>query len=470
MVFSSAEFLFKFLPIAFLLYFALPNKFKNLILSVSSIYFYAFGEKYLVLLMLASAVVDYTAGILIEKGKRKLGLRLSLAFNLLSLGFFKYFNFTFDNFNSILELFNIQSEFLKNLPIIALPIGISFYTFQTLSYTIDVYRGEVKANRNFVDFLAYVTMFPQLVAGPIVRYIDIQKQLNDKQISVHNFVLGSERFIIGLAKKMLIANTFASIADSVFTYNVGEISTFYAWVGIISYSIQIYFDFSGYSDMAIGLGRMMGFNFLENFNYPYIAKSIQDFWRRWHISLSTWFRDYLYIPLGGNKKGKYRTYFNLFIVFFITGLWHGASWNFIVWGLFHGLFLIIERVGFNKILTKLWSPLQHVYTLLIVIVGWVFFRSPDLKYANEYIKKLFIISDGNENVGQYITFFTIENDTYFYLFLAILFSLPVYKYFDSLLNKNYLKYARPLAFIVLFFLSLLFVAADSYNPFIYFKF
>lgn len=470
MVFSSAYFLFMFLPLVFLLYFSTPNKYKNLILSIASLYFYAFGEKYLVLLMISSAIVDYRCGILIEEGKRKLGLRISIAFNLLSLGFFKYFNFTFDNFQTILNLFDIQSEFIKNLPEIALPIGISFYTFQTMSYTIDVYRGEVKANRNFINFLAFVTMFPQLVAGPIVRYIDIYKQLNDKQISINNFVLGTERFIVGLTKKMLIANTFAAIADSVFENNVNDLSTLYAWIGIVAYAIQIYFDFSGYSDMAIGLGRMMGFNFLENFNYPYIAKNIQDFWRRWHISLSSWFRDYLYIPLGGNKKGKKRTYINLFIVFFVTGLWHGASWNFIVWGLYHGLFLIIERIGFNKIIQKAWLPIQHFYTLFIVLIGWVYFRAPDIKYANNYIVKLLNFTEGNESVPQSIKFFNLGNDTILIFVLAILFSMPVYKYFESLLRRNQFKLIRPIVYISLFLLSIIFVAADSYNPFIYFKF
>lgn len=470
MVFSSAYFLFMFLPLVFLLYFALPSKFRNIILSLASIYFYAFGEKYLVLLMISSAVVDYRCGILIEGGRRKLGLRISLAFNLMSLGFFKYFNFTFDNFHAVLNLFDVQSSFIENLPIIALPIGISFYTFQTLSYTIDVYRGEVKANRNFINFLTFVTMFPQLVAGPIVRYIDIKKQLKDKQISVNNFVIGTERFIVGLTKKMLIANSFAAIADSVFSYKVDDLSSGFAWIGILAYSIQIYFDFSGYSDMAIGLGRMMGFNFLENFNYPYISRSIKDFWRRWHISLSSWFRDYLYIPLGGNKKGKYRTYFNLFLVFFVTGLWHGASWNFIVWGLFHGMFLIVERLGFDTILEKLWKPFQHAYTLLIVIIGWVFFRSPDLKYAKEYIVKLFNFSSGSNSIEDSIRFLTMGNDTIVYAVLAILFSIPLYKYFDSLLHRNQFKYLRPIVFIALFFISILYVAADSYNPFIYFKF
>ena len=470
MVFSSSYFLFMFLPLVFLLYYAAPSKFKNLILSIASIYFYAFGEKYLVLLMLTSAIVDYRCGILIEQGKKRLGLGISLTFNLLSLGFFKYFNFTFDNFKALLSLFDIHSPFFEKLPEIALPIGISFYTFQTMSYTIDVYRGEVKANRNFINFLAFVTMFPQLVAGPIVRYIDIHKQLNDKQISLLNFKLGSERFIVGLAKKMLIANTFASIADEIFSQNIDNISSLYAWLGIFAYAIQIYFDFSGYSDMAIGLGRMMGFTFLENFNYPYISRSIQEFWRRWHISLSTWFRDYLYIPLGGNRKGKSRTYINLFIVFFVTGLWHGASWNFIFWGLFHGLFLIIERLGFDKILAKLWKPLQHIYTLLIVLIGWVYFRAPDLKYGNEYVSKMFNFSNGNISILEKINFLTISYDTLFFGLMAIMFSIPVYKYIDNLLNRKMFLFVRPVIFILLFFLCIIYVAADSYNPFIYFKF
>ena len=253
-----------------------------------------------------------------------------------------------------------------------------------------MHRGKVKANRNIIDFAAYVCMFPQLVAGPIVRYADINKQLKSRNTSISKFTIGVERFIIGLAKKVLIANTFAAIADGIFAQQLNDLSTLYAWTGVIAYSIQIYFDFSGYSDMAIGLGKMLGFDFLENFNYPYVARSIREFWRRWHISLSTWFRDYVYISLGGNRKGNLQTYLNLFIVFFVTGLWHGSSWNFVIWGLFHGAFLILERLFLGRILKNLWRPLQHIYTLLVVIVGWVFFRIENLSDAILLLKRMFL--------------------------------------------------------------------------------
>jgi len=470
MVFSSPTFLLMFLPLVLFLYFIVPPKYRNLIISIASLYFYAFGEKILVILILLSTVINYYAAQLIEKDQRKKGLLIAISFNFLTLGFFKYFNFTFDNFNILLSFFNIESTFIKNLPEIALPIGISFYTFQTMSYVIDVYRKDVKASKNFINFLAYVTMFPQLVAGPIVRYIDIERQLRERAINLDTFTLGLERFIIGLSKKMLIANTFAVIADKIFEHNAQDLSTGLAWIGIISYSFQIYFDFSGYSDMAIGLGKMFGFDFLENFNYPYISKSIKDFWRRWHISLSTWFRDYLYIPLGGNRGGSINMYKNLFIVFLITGLWHGASWNFVVWGLFHGTFLIIERLGFEKILLKIWQPFQHLYTLLIVTIGWVFFRSEDLQYAIQYLKTMFSLNSGNAEICNIIYYFNINNEFYFTLLIAVIFSTPFFLNIDNLLKRKIGIYIRPLFYFSLLFLCVIYVAASAYNPFIYFKF
>lgn len=459
-----------FLPIVVLLYYLVPNKYKNILLLVSSLYFYAFGERELVLMIIASTVVNYFLGIYIEEKNKKIGLRLSIAFNLLTLGFFKYFNFTFDNFNALLVSLDIHSESLQNLPKIALPIGISFYTFECLSYTIDVYRGHVKANKNYIEFATFVTLFPQLVAGPIVRYIDVKHQLSNKsKFDLNNFTIGLERFIIGLTKKMLIANNFASIADSVFNYNVNEISTYAAWLGIIAYSIQIYFDFSAYSDMAIGLGKMFGFEFLENFNYPYISKSIKEFWRRWHISLSSWFRDYLYIPLGGNKQGKFKTYFNLFIVFLVTGLWHGANWTFLIWGLFHGVFLIIERSGFDKILIKIPKVLQHLYALFIVLIGWVFFRAENLDHAIGFLQKMFVFQE-NITLNTYLNFIFVNTEFYFLLTAAIVFSMPVYQLVEKTLNRPNLSIVRAGVFATLFFACIIFVAADSYNPFIYFKF
>jgi alginate O-acetyltransferase complex protein AlgI len=470
MVFSSAIFLFSFLPLALGLYYLAPNKMKNFVLLFTSLVFYTWGEDKIVVIMLLSATVDFSCGILIEKGRKKIGLLISLFTNLSLLLFFKYFNFTFDNFNALLECIGQGDSAIKNLPKIALPIGISFYTFQTLSYTIDVYRGHVKANRNFIDFAAFVTMFPQLVAGPIVRYADINDQLKSKDISFDNFAIGAERFIIGLAKKVLIANTFAAIADDIFALNINELSMLYAWIGILAYSIQIYFDFSGYSDMAIGLGRMFGFKFLENFNYPYISTSIRDFWRRWHISLSSWFRDYVYISLGGSRISKTRTYINLFLVFFVTGLWHGSSWNFVVWGLFHGLFIVIERIGFDKILPSLWKPFQHIYTLLVVLIGWVFFRAETLQEAWIYLQKMFWPSVNSVAVNSYLDFFHFNPRVMFFSLIAIIFCMPVYSYFDKFSDSTSFYIVRTIVLLLLFLLSLIYLGADSYNPFIYFRF
>ncbi len=470
MVFSSAYFLLLFLPAVLLLYFVVPKKFRNLVLLIASLYFYTYGEKFLVLVMILSTLVDYKCGHLIEAGKRKLGLRVSILFNLLTLGTFKYFNFAKDNLASLVERFGYDAESLSGIAEIALPIGISFYVFQTMSYTIDVYRGNVKASRNLLEFATYVTMFPQLVAGPIIRYIDVQKEIVNREVTLQGFAKGLERFTLGLAKKMIIANTFAALADTVFNQTGGDFSTMYAWVGILAYTFQIYFDFSGYSDMAIGLGKMFGFNFLENFNYPYISKSITEFWRRWHISLSSWFRDYLYIPLGGNRKGKKRLYFNLFVVFTVTGLWHGASWNFILWGLFHGVFIVIEKFGFDKILKKAGQLFSHIYTLFIVVIGWVLFRAEDIQSTVNYLKRMFIYNSGNETTNDYIAYFHFNKELVFVGVLAVIFSLPTYPYLEKkLTNKNLLP-LRYVFILVTLFVCITYIAAGSYNPFIYFRF
>lgn len=468
MVFSSLIFLFVFLPVVLIVYFSVKNNTKNLVLFISSLIFYTWGEQEVVLVMLLSTVIDFNAGKLIELGKRKLGLYLSILSNLGFLFFFKYFNFTFDNFNSFLSFFNIQSESLSSLPYIALPIGISFYTFQTMSYTIDVYRGEVKASKNFIQFACYVTMFPQLVAGPIVRYKTIEAQIKDKNISLNRIREGFERFLIGLAKKVLIANTFASICDGILGQEIQDVSSPLLWLAIISYSFQIYFDFSGYSDMAIGLGKMMGFDFLENFNYPYISKSIKEFWRRWHISLSTWFRDYVYISLGGNRFGTLKTYRNLFIVFVVTGFWHGASWNFMIWGIYHGLFLIFERLGLDKILKRYPDIVQHIYTLLVVMVGWMIFRVENLSDIHVILKKMFIYDPGDLILNSYLIFNYVNFKTCVFFVIAILFSLPVFKIIDDRLLKN--EIIRFSFFGSLFFISLVFLSSSGYNPFIYFRF
>ncbi len=470
MVFSGAYFLLLFLPLTLFLYFIVPKKYRNLVLLVASLYFYAYGEELLVLIMVFSTLLDYKCGLLIDQGKRKLGLRISIIVNLITLGVFKYFNFGVDNLYMILEALGVSNERLLGIPEIALPLGISFYIFQTMSYTIDVYRGTVKANKNFLEFATYVTMFPQLVAGPIVRYVDIHKEIIKREVTLFNFSKGLERFILGLGKKLIIANTFASIADNIFIQNGEGLSTYYAWLGVIAYSFQIYYDFSGYSDMAIGLGRMFGFNFLENFNYPYISKSIQEFWRRWHISLSSWFRDYLYIPLGGNRKGKNRTYINLIIVFFITGLWHGASWNFILWGLYHGLFIVIEKLGLLRILHRIWKPFQHIYVLLVVAVGWALFRIESLAHSMTYLQTMFVYTDGNPSVNDFIGYFNSGKELIIMSVIAIAFSMPLYPYLERRLKAPLFLVFRYSGLILLLLICITYIAAGSYNPFIYFRF
>ena len=468
MLFSSAIFLFLFLPILLLVYYITPKKLKNTLLLFASLTFYTFGEKELVLIIIVSTFIDYFAALIIEKYNKNLGLSISIIANLSFLLYFKYASFVFENYHAFLEFFNLQSEQLQSLPNITLPLGISFYTFQTMSYTIDVYRGNVKANKNFINFATYVTLFPQLIAGPIVRYKDIYKQLKYRNQNITQFSEGVERFIIGLAKKMIIANNLAFVADGIFNMPMNNISSLALWVGVLAYTFQIYYDFSGYSDMAIGLGKMFGFEFLENFNYPYVSKSIREFWQRWHISLSTWFRDYLYISLGGNRKGNSRTYINLIIVFFITGLWHGASWNFIVWGLFHGFFLILERIGLSKILDKLPKAISHIYTLLVVVIAWVLFRANTLYDALQYIKNMFSFkTDMNSGILEYY----ITKEVVFAFILALIFSFPIYKLTENkLVLKSYYPILKMILLFVIFIISIMYIAVDTYNPFIYFRF
>ena len=474
MVFSSITFLFTFLPFVLALYYVVPNNFKNVVLCLSSLFFYAWGETVYVFIMIASAVVDYLAGLIIEKGHKKVGLVLSMVFNLFVLSMFKYLSFFAENIYQVLQIFHLRLFEMSDVPKLSLPLGISFYTFQTMSYTIDVYRGEVKANKNFIQFATYVTMFPQLVAGPIVRYIDVQKQIIQKNISLDNFSEGIRRFIIGFAKKLILANGFAFIADKILACEASKLSTFYVWVAVLSYAFQIYYDFSGYSDMAIGLGKMFGFDFLENFNLPYISKSIREFWRRWHISLSSWFRDYVYIPLGGSKVSVSKMYRNLLIVFFVTGLWHGASWNFIVWGLFHGLFIVIERVGFAKKLDSLPLYIQHVYTLLIVLIGWVFFRATDLTHALDLLSTMFIYDAGDSIINNYLNLFIMNWETVFVFVFGIIFSLPltnfqnqIFKFFHTETSVRIIQLS---SLMVLFLISITYLFSASYNPFIYFRF
>lgn len=475
MLFSSPIFLFLFLPITLILYFITPKKFKNFFLLIMSLGFYTWGEKELIILIILSSIIDYSSGLIISNGKKKLGLLLSILFNLSILIYFKYSNFVFTNFTELLQGFNISYLNASKFSDVVLPLGISFYTFQTMSYTIDVYRGTVKANRNFIDFATYVTLFPQLIAGPIVRYKEIENELTSRVVTLQLFANGIERFIIGLAKKMIIANNCAFLADGVFALPASEISPLTAWLGVIAYSFQIYFDFSGYSDMAIGIGKMFGFNFPENFNYPYISKSVREFWRRWHITLSNWFKDYLYISLGGNRKGNFITYINLLIVFFITGLWHGANWTFIVWGLFHGLFLILERIGLRNILKKLPNYISHIYLLLIVNISWVFFRSDTVGYSFSYLKSMFSFKQATN--FEFLNFY-LTKELIIVLILALIFSTPVLKLFINYIKKyenklfvyNTMGVFKVASLIFLLLICFIYIATDSYNPFIYFRF
>ncbi len=466
MVFSSTIFVFLFLPLVLILYFLMPKKFRNYILLIFSIIFYIFGGPKFLLVLLLVVLIDYFGALLIDKKKnKKLFLIITICLNIAALFYFKYTGFFLENINNLFSL-NIK------IPDIVLPIGISFYTFQAMSYVIDVYRKKVKVQKNFFTLLLYVSLFPQLVAGPIVRYETIEKELTSRETTFDDLVYGIRRFILGLAKKVIIANQMGALADIIFTSN--NLSTPIAWLGAFAYTFQIYFDFSAYSDMAIGLGRIFGFKFLENFNFPYIAKSVTDFWRRWHISLSTWFRDYVYIPLGGNRKGILRQIFNLFVVWILTGFWHGAEWNFVIWGLYYFIFLILEKFVLKKILKKTPSVLLHIYTMFIVIIGWVIFRCDNLNTLTMFFKELFSF-----NVTEYgINELLIYLESYgVYFILAIIFSFPTYykiiDKIDSINNKKvklFLDICHYLGLIILFVITIMFLAKSSYNPFIYFRF
>lgn len=468
MVFSSMIFLWLFLPIILLLYFISNNKFKNIILLIGSLIFYAWGEPKYIILMLISILINYIYGILIDKFRKydKYILVIAILTNIGLLGYFKYFNFFATNINRI---FNQNIIGLRN---IILPIGISFYTFQILSYVIDLYRKEINVQKNIFNLALYVSFFPQLIAGPIVKYKEIEDEINNRSVDLSLFSSGVRKFVYGLGKKVILANNLALIADSIYVNNVSNLNTPIVWLAAITYTLQIYFDFSGYSDMAIGLGRMFGFHFPENFNLPYISQSITEFWRRWHISLSTWFKQYLYIPLGGNRKGKLRTYINLFIVFLATGIWHGASFNFIFWGIYYGIFLIIERLFLKKLLDKnKFKFLNHMYVMFIVIIGWVFFRANGLKEAIELVKIMFNF-DFSKTYILLPTF--INKKTILIIIISILFSGPLQNLFNKIKNKDKLiKIYNNLEFIVIIFIMLISIfdlTASTYNPFIYFRF
>lgn len=467
MVFSSLVFISVFLPIVFLLYTVIPGrKFKNALLIIASLVFYAYGEPVYVLVMIGSVLFNYMFGLLVSnKHKyRKLILILAIVFNLGALAVFKYLGFFVSSLNEFVGL-SIP------VPKIELPIGISFFTFQALSYVIDVYREDVTPQKNLGKVMLYISFFPQLIAGPIIKYHDIEKQIDNRQQSIDLVANGFRRFIVGLSKKVLIANTMATVVDSVYSTSQGEVNILTAWVGAIGYIMQIYFDFSGYSDMAIGLGKMFGFEFKENFNYPYVSTSVKEFWRRWHISLSTWFKEYLYIPLGGNRKGKARTCLNKIIVFFCTGLWHGANWTFVIWGLYHGIFLLIESY-IPKI--KIPKFLKHIYLLLVVIVGFVIFRADNITQGFFMIEKMFT---GFDFSSLSMSVFVEQMTPLFItsLIVAIVASLPLKNFVNSIISKsektmivyNSALYVISFGLLVLCMLNL---ASGSYNPFIYFRF
>ena len=464
MVFSTPLFLFYYLPLVLLVYYVTPMRFRNLVLLVASLFFYYWGEQAYTLIMLLSIVIDYTHGILVHRCKEKgndRGARLAVAssviFNLAILFFFKYWDFAAQS---------LQSVGLGFLPVlnISLPIGISFYTFQTMSYTIDVYRGDARAQKNMIHFGTFVTLFPQLIAGPIIKYKDLDDQLGSRSHCVDRFASGARRFVVGLAKKLLLANNLGQLWD-VFKATPAEELTFAgAWLGIIAFAFQIYFDFSGYSDMAIGLGRMFGFEFMENFNFPYIAKSITEFWRRWHISLSTWFREYLYIPLGGNRCSKGRWLLNLLIVWAATGIWHGASWNYLFWGLYFFSLLILEKLLLNKWLEKLPPVFQHLYVMVLVLISWAIFALEDMSQLGAYLQVMFGLNRPPLVNGQ--TLYHLRS----FLPMLVIASIGSTPLVTKLWNRVESKTIRMLVLVLGLILCTAYVVASTYNPFLYFRF
>lgn len=468
MLFSSIIFLCIFFPVVFVVSRLLGKKLQNIFLLVASLLFYAWGEPLYILLLISSIAINYFYGLIIDKSEkistRKIWLTICIVTNILILGYFKYFNFFSESINTIFSSNIIQVRQ------IVLPLGISFYTFQILSYVIDVYRKDAKVQKNPIDLALYVSFFPELISGPIIKYRDINSQIKDRKINSSKTAYGIKRFIYGLGKKIIISNTLAACVDDILKNPVNELGTSLAWIVVIMYTLQIYFDFSGYSDMAIGLGRMFGFDFMENFNYPYISRSIQEFWRRWHISLSTWFREYLYIPLGGNRKGKIRTYVNLFIVFLTTGLWHGASLNFIFWGLFHGFFIIIERMFLGKLLkNNRFKFINHIYTMMVVMIGWLFFRVENILDAFRMLKVMFIPTKGSYMIGQFV-----NNKAIFCLILAVLLCGIVQSVFKKMMevlyNEERVYVLESIYQFGILFVSMMLLVTNTYNPFVYFKF
>lgn len=458
MVFSSAVFLFVFLPAVFLLDRLLPGiRAKNALLLIASLIFYAFGQPVYLPLLLLSVLLNYVCGRMAAGKHARLGVALAVIGGIGMLAVFKYADFLIGSLNSAFGL---------ALPLtgIALPIGISFFTFQGLSYVIDVYRDRTVVSRSFVKVLLYIAYFPQLIAGPIVKYHDIEKEIDDRRTTPQETAHGIRRFICGLSKKLLLSNAMGRMADAVFTLPAGEIGMFAAWMGAICYMLQIYFDFSGYSDMAIGMGRMFGFHFQENFNYPYTATTIKEFWRRWHISLSTWFRDYLYVPLGGNRKGRGRTWVNRFLVFFATGLWHGASWNFVLWGLWHGTFSVLEDSGVLPVQRLRGRLAGRIYTLLVVVLGFTLFRADTLAQAGAMFFAMFT-GVGLNWAGTAAVCALLTPSFLLCLLVSLLLSAPVAKRLEP--KREWITLAGSLVLLVLCMLDL---SAGTFNPFIYFRF
>ena len=463
MLFTSISFLYYFLPIVIILYFIVPKKFKNFILFLSSIFFYFCGEPIYTFLMIGEIFIAYVGARYLEKHRKKSILVSLLAIHIGALGLFKYSDFTINNIN---QIFGSKIPLLK----LALPIGISFYTFQIISYVVDVYRGKVKAQKSFLKLATYVSLFPQLIAGPIVRYETIEKELDNRTSNFENFAYGIRRFVIGLGKKVLIANMLGELCDVFSTTN--EKSVLFYWIFAISYSLQIYFDFSAYSDMAIGLGRMFGFHFLENFNYPYISKSITEFWRRWHMSLSSWFRDYVYIPLGGNRKGTIILVRNIFIVWALTGIWHGANWTFVIWGLMYGIMLIIEKLFLTKHLEKMPSILQRIYVLFTVMISFIIFNANSIGEAWNNIIGLF--GANGESLINASTVYYLKSYLVV-LVIAIIGSTPLLKNIIEKLktktNANkIINLLEPIAMASILIIVTAYLVDNSYNPFLYFRF
>ena len=462
MVFTSISFIYYFLPLLLICYFVVPKKFRNIILLMFSVLFYFYGEPKYILLMLIEVFISYVIGLLIDKYKSKNILVIGIFIHVLLFGIFKYFNFVIINVNN---LFHSNLNLLN----VVLPIGISFYTFQIISYEIDVYNKKVNVQRNILRYFLYVFLFPQLIAGPIVRYQDVNKEIDNRNVTFEMFANGLRRFIIGLSKKVIIANNLGELCN--IYINLGDKSVLFTWIFAISYMLQIYFDFSGYSDIAIGLGKMLGFNFPENFNYPYMAKSITDFWRRWHMTLSSWFRDYVYIPLGGNKKGVLKQIRNILIVWSLTGLWHGASWNFIVWGLYFGILLILEKFVLKKYLSNVPKFIKGIYTLFLVMISFVIFQGDNLSNDFNIIKGLFGLN--GELFINNVTLYYLKGYVLFIVLGVIGTTNYVKNFVIKISNgkgKKIINILEPIYLLILLIIVTMYLIDSSYNPFLYFRF